>query len=132
MYKYFLTDRTNGAPSAEQYTSTSPFQSYLPRHAATMDDPAINAVPSGNAPIFRTASRVIPQLICSSTWPRDDRRDVRRRLVANRFFFSLDEDDVAAASFLFDRRTLHCLFSASAEEDIATSWKKCTELRQRL
>ena len=52
--------------------------------------------------------------------------------MANRFFFSLDEDDVAAASFLLDRRTLHCFFSASAEEDIATSWKKCTELRQRL
>ena len=40
--------------------------------------------------------------------------------MANRFFFSLDEDDVAAASFLFDRRTLlDCFFSASAEEDIA-------------
>jgi hypothetical protein len=67
-----------------------------------MDDPAIKADPSGNAPIFRTASRVIPQLICSSTRPSDDRRDVRRRVVANRFFFSLDEEDDAATFSLFD------------------------------
>jgi len=79
-----------------------------------MVDPAISA-PSGN---LSTDLRVIPDLDWSSTRPREDRRDCRRRVVAKRG--EVTHDGFSAMGFLIPATRTGilpldtCSFSAAA------------------